>query len=144
MKVSKTKLSQLTPLAEGGFGKVYRVKGFTLTGDAAPLVYKEFTAEHDAQARSAEAAVAFRAKLSPADQAELDFYCAWPRALVTDGRLRVCGLLMPLIPREFFCELADGNGTMTISPREMGWLIASATQRRAAQSTSGRSITPCG
>ena len=52
MKVRKTKLTRLTPLAEGGFGKVYRVDGFTLPGDQAPLAYKEFTADHDAQGRS--------------------------------------------------------------------------------------------
>ena len=134
MKVRKTKLTRLSPLAEGGFGEVYRVDGFTLPGDQAPLAYKEFTADHDAQGRSAEAAVAFRAGLGPADQAELDFYCAWPRALVTDGRGRICGLLMPLIPREFFCQRVDDkSGKLTDKPREMSWLIAGAAQRQAAQ-----------
>jgi hypothetical protein len=133
MKVRKTKLTKLTPLAEGGFGKVYRVDGFTLPGDKTPLAYKEFTSEHDAQGRSAEAAVTFRDGLGAADQAELDFYCAWPRALVTDLRGKVCGLLMPLIPREFFCRLAADSGQMTDKPREMGWLIAGAVQRREAR-----------
>jgi hypothetical protein len=133
MKVRKTKLTKLTPLAEGGFGKVYRVDGFTLPGDKAPLAYKEFTADHDAQGRSAQAAVAFRAGLGPTDQAELDFYCAWPRAVVTDGRGKVCGLLMPLIPGDYFCKLADADGKMTDKPREMGWLIAGTVQRQAAR-----------
>ena len=134
MKVRKAKLGQLTFLAEGGFGKVFRVNEFTLPGDKTPLAYKEFTADHAAQARSARGAVAFRERLDPAERAELDYYCAWPRALVQDVRGAVCGLLMPLIPNEFFCQLADADsGQMTSRPREMGWLIASAAQRREAQ-----------
>ena len=134
MKVRKAKLGQLTFLAEGGFGKVYRANGFTLPGDRTPLAYKEFTADHAAQARSARAAVAFREGLDAAERTELDYYCAWPRALVEDVRGAVCGLLMPLIPDEFFCRLADADsGQMTSRPREMGWLIASAVQRREAQ-----------
>jgi hypothetical protein len=136
MEVRKTKLTKLTFLAKGGFGQVYRVEGFTLPGDKTALAYKEFTAEHAAQGRSAEAAVAFRDGLPAADRAELDFYCAWPRAIVTDGPGTTSGLLMPLIPEEFFCELADPDspsGQMTSKPREMGWLITSAAQRQAAR-----------
>jgi hypothetical protein len=134
MKVRKAKLGQLAFLAEGGFGKVFRANGFTLAADRTPLAYKEFTADHAAQVRSARAAVAFREGLDTADRTELDYYCAWPRALVEDARGAVCGLLMPLIPDEFFCRLPDvDSGQMTSRPRELGWLAASATQRREAQ-----------
>jgi len=134
MKVGKAKLGQLTFLAKGGFGQVFWVNGFTLPGDQTPLAYKEFTAEHAVQARSARAAVEFREGLDPAERAELDYYCAWPRALVEEAHGVVCGLLMPLIPGEFFCRLAEADsGQMTSRPREMGWLIASAAQRREAQ-----------
>ena len=41
---------------------------------------------------------------------------------------------MPLIPEQFFCRLPDpDSGQMTSRPREMGWLIASATQRQEAR-----------
>ena len=134
MKVRKTKLGQLTFLAEGSFGRVFRADQFTLRGDPAPLAYKEFTSHEAAQARSAKAAVAFRGKLSPGERAELDYYFAWPRALVHQTRRKVCGVLMPLIPDEFFCRLPDpDSGQMTSRPREMGWLIASATQRQEAR-----------
>ena len=49
MRVRKTKLGQLTPLAEGGFGKVYRVGGITCPVTRHALAYKEFTADHDAE-----------------------------------------------------------------------------------------------
>ena len=37
------------PLAEGGFGKVYRVAGYHLPGDHAALAYKEFTGSQQAE-----------------------------------------------------------------------------------------------
>jgi hypothetical protein len=133
VRVRKQDLGPLTFLAEGGFGKVFRAAAFTLPGDADPLAYKEFTVDRAGQARSAQAAVAFRAGLSPQEHAELDRFTAWPRGLVTEGK-DVCGLLMPLIPKEFFCRLADPQtGQMTSKPREMQWLIASQSQRAAAK-----------
>jgi hypothetical protein len=134
VKVTKAGLGHLAFLAEGGFGRVYRAGAFTLPGDATQLAYKEFTADHAKQARSAKTAVTFRAGLSPADRAELDRFTAWPRELVRDGSGAVCGFLMPLIPPEFFCRMADADsGKLTSKPREMSWLIASQQQRTAAQ-----------
>lgn len=134
MQVRKANLGQLTFLAEGGFGQVYRADEFNLPGDATALAYKEFTSEHARQGASARSVVAFRNKLSLADRTELDSYCAWPRALVEDDHGSVCGLLMPLIPPDFFCRMSDPDtGKPTSKPREMGWLIASAAQRREAK-----------
>lgn len=134
MPVRKADLGPLTPISEGGFGKVYRADGFTLPGDTTPLAYKEFTSQQAVQARAARAAVLFRDGLSAADRADLDSCCAWPRALVESENGSVCGLLMMLIPPDFFCELADTDTPNRVSrPREMGWLIASAAQRQAAE-----------
>ena len=133
MRVKKADLGQLIPLAKGGFGEVFRVPGYHLPGDHAALAYKEFTSEVDAQARSAEAAVSFRERLGRADRDDLDRCTVWPRALVED-KGKVAGLLMPLIPGEFFCDRADPDtGDMTSKPRDMQWLIASAEQRAAAR-----------
>jgi hypothetical protein len=134
MTVPRTALRQLTPLAEGGFGRIYRADGFTLPGDPTPLAYKEFTRQLAAQGRAANASVSFRDGLNGADRAKLDRYTAWPRAIVTDDKGTVCGVLMPLIPEEFFCQLDEaGDGTLVPKPREMGWLIAPAKQRQDAQ-----------
>lgn len=133
MKTGKASLGLLAPLAKGGFSEVFQVNEFRLHGDPAPLAYKEFTVAHAEQARSATAAVAFRDGLSPADRVELDRFFAWPKALVEDGHGAVCGLLMPLIQQEFFCnQLDSATGMMAARPRAMSWLIASAEQRAAA------------
>jgi serine/threonine protein kinase len=132
MRVKKADLGRLESLAEGGFGKVYRVPDYHLQGDPADLAYKEFTKEEAQQAHASQTAVAFRDNLSTAERAALDPYAAWPRAVVEDGRT-VVGLLMPLIPPDFFCELIDDKtGDRGTAPREMQWLIATQAQRDAA------------
>ena len=134
LTVKKADLGKLVPLAQGGFGQVFRVNSFLLPGNPAPLAYKEFTTAHAEQARSATTAVAFRAGLSDEDRADLDRCCAWPKALVEDPPGKVCGLLMPLIPAEFFCQQTDpDSGQPTSRPRSLAWLAASTKQRDAAK-----------
>jgi hypothetical protein len=134
LTVRKADLGQLVHLAGGTFGQVFRVDGFLLPGDLGPLAYKEFTTAHAEQARSATTAVAFRAGLSDEDRTDLDRCCAWPKALVEDPPGQVCGLLMPLIPAEFFYQQTDpDSGQPTSRPRSLAWLAASTRQRDAAK-----------
>jgi len=131
MMVSRAGLGRLTQIAAGTHGMVFKVEEFRLPGDSTPLVYKESTQD---QARSAQAAVGLWTRLSSTERADLGEYTAWPRGLVEDTRGMVCGLLMPLIPQEFFCRQADPDtGQMTFKPREMSWLIATQAQRSSAQ-----------
>ena len=132
-KISEASLGQLEHLGSGGFAEVFAVPDFTLPGDNTPLAYKRFTIEHAHQTRSAQAAVNFRASLGPADRADLDERTTWPRALVNDSAGSVSGLLMPLIPPQFFFQAPDHLGQMARKPREMSWLVSSAEQRNAAQ-----------
>ena len=131
MAVKKADLGHLDFLAEGGFGKVYRVASYRLPGDSSPLAFKEFTSQQAEQAKSARAAVKFRAGLSQADRDDLDLYASWPKELVEDAG-RDCGLLMPLIPDAFFCSLNDPSGGKTKRARDLGWLITTDVQRKAA------------
>lgn len=133
--VNKADIEPLAFLARGGFGMVYRVEKYQLPKDPTPLAYKEFTSDEDEQAQSAKNAVDFRESLAQADRAQLDLYGTWPRALVKAGG-KINGLLMPLIPTDFFCELADQNGDpgkATKKARDLQWLITTAEQRNAAK-----------
>ena len=134
MRIEKWRLKPLTRLSKGGFAVVYRVGGYHLPGDSADLAYKEFTRDADVQAKSAAAAVAYRDGLSPFDRADLDEHAAWPRALVEEPRGHVTGLLMPLIPQDYFCRMEDPDtGVLGQRPLEMTWLAAGAAQRAAVQ-----------
>lgn len=131
--VSRSVLGRLSLLGEGGFGRVFRIEEFRLPGDTTPFAYKEYTTEIAAQARSASAAVQFRQALSLAEQAEMDLFSVWPRALVIDGAGKICGCLMPLIPSEFFAQMTDPDtGHRASRPCEMQWLAASGSQRQTA------------
>ena len=133
-RIAKSSLGPLTPLAKGGLGQVYRVGGYHLPGDPADLAYKEFTSHVAEQANSARTAVEFRAGLDLAGQVDLDSHAAWPRALVEEPRNNVIGLLMPLIPADFFCPMEDPDtGQLEPKPLEMSWLAASAQQRAAVR-----------
>jgi hypothetical protein len=134
MSVKKSDLGTLEPIAKGGFGEVFRVAGNPIPGDKTPLAYKEFTAKIDAQRRSVKAAVAFRERLSQADRDDLDQCTVWPRELVTGADGKISGLLMQLIPGDFFCELIDPEtGKKTRKVRDMQWLATSQAQRDAAE-----------
>jgi uncharacterized protein YegL len=134
MRIRKADLGPLTPLADGAFGRVFRVHERVLPDLNGPLAYKEFSRDHLDQGWRAETAVAFREALESSERAELDRYCVWPCAVVEDEQETICGLLMPLIPTDFFCTMIDpDSGQVTSRPREASWLIASREQRIAAQ-----------
>ena len=132
--VKKTELGKLEPLAKGGFGEVFRVGTNPFPGDRTPLAYKEFTSDHEAQRRSARAAVAFCDGLGSDDRDDLDRCAVWPRAVVVDRGGEISGLLMRLIPRDFFCELLDSEtGQKGTKLRDLQWLAATQAQRDAAE-----------
>jgi hypothetical protein len=134
MGISRAELGQLTLIAEGGFGKVYRTD-HPLNGENGPSAYKEFTKDVGIQAAAVAAAVDFRnRRLLDDERALLDHYTAWPRELVEDDTGTVCGFLMPLVRDEFFCELiAVDTGQRSRKPREMQWLIARESTIQAAE-----------
>ncbi|GII62311.1 hypothetical protein Skr01_23960 [Sphaerisporangium krabiense] len=133
MSVREADLGSLTYIAEGAFAKVYKVEGYTMPGDRAPLAYKRFTQAYDQQARSAAATVAFRDGLSSRERDDLDRFSTWPRALVEDRPGNVSGLLMALIPQELFSRYLDENGALGSRPLLMEYLISTAEQRALAQ-----------
>ncbi|MGD0699476.1 MAG: hypothetical protein ABSA02_06295 [Trebonia sp.] len=134
MRVSEKSLGNPKLISEGGFGKVYRLEGYHLAGAATSLAYKKFTVDIDAQARSAERAVDFRDALTPDAQASLDQVAVWPLALVEGQGRAVTGLLMPLIPEDFFFK---GNDVMTGEQKDLArgieWLFTGEEYLAQAQ-----------
>src|SRR5947209_1925113 len=132
--VRKPDLGPLDEIALGAFGRVYKAPQFRLPDESDELAYKEFTTDHARQAQSARAVVGLWDRLDANERADLARYAAWPRALVHDPVSRVCGLLMPLLPQEFFAQQPDlTTGQVKNQPREMQWLIATQAQRSAAK-----------
>jgi hypothetical protein len=134
MRVSEKSLGSRKLLSEGGFGKVYRLEDYRLPGDATPLAYKEFSTDIADQARSAERAVDFRDSMSSRGQADLDQVAVWPRALVENQAGAIIGLLMPLIPNDFFFKGKDAmSGDEKDLTRGIEWLFTDAAYLAKAQ-----------
>lgn len=119
----------MTPIGSGAVGDVYRLDSFTLPGVSALLAFKEIKGsvsqkDRDVAERSMLAAVAFRDALSDADKADLDEYTSWPVAIVEDQGA-VVGLLMPLIPPDFFIPVSPPGGQRSSIVFELAFLAAS-------------------
>jgi hypothetical protein len=131
--VRRSALGRRTLIKSGGFGKVYRVDGFWLPGGRMALAYKEYTCDVAEQGCAARQAVEFWQHLDEKDRAVLGELTVWPRAIVEDDRGQICGVLMPLLPDDFFIELADASsGHRQKKPRELAWLATGRRQRVAA------------
>ena len=101
LSVARPDLGALgSKLGEGGQAKVHAVS-LTLPDVAGPLVFKHYRPGHRLSAGGLEALVRRRMRMPPAVRARLDVRAAWPvRTVAEDGE--VCGVLMPLIPDDFF------------------------------------------
>jgi hypothetical protein len=110
---------------------VYRVTNFSLPGQPA-LAYKELLPDL-AQAQRAEALAAmtrsvdFRNALCAADRDDLDEFTTWPIDLVED-RGRTYGVVMPLIPADFFLTAQPQSGPAMDVVFDLSWLCAKDSQ----------------
>lgn len=129
--IRKKDLGRLDFIAEGGVGAVHRVPQCTLPG-LPPLAYKELLPTLSSPDRrqaldSMTKAVAFRAALGPADRDDLDEYTTWPVDMVEDGGVP-CGLVMPLIPPDFFLKTRPPGGAPGSVVFDLSWLSAKDSQ----------------
>ncbi|WP_067804362.1 hypothetical protein [Actinomadura formosensis] len=98
--------------------------------DGGEYVFKSYTPEVRESVRpdALAAMTSWRLGLSAADRAELDRRCAWPRAVVMDGR-EVQGVLMRPAPVAMF-EVANGRTRTWSLPRHLDALARSEGQAR--------------
>ena len=122
--VDRAALGPMTEIAAGGFGIVYRLETFRLPGYG-PLAYKEFLAPPDPPtAANLEQIITFHDRLPAARRAIVDGCAAWPLRVVVD-RGAVVGLVMPLVPEDFFFVQQLPSGKPDKRPIAAQWLIVS-------------------
>ena len=105
LRVRRDQLGPQELIAEGADGRVFRLTAPHLPSPH-PLAFKEIrqtlgAAEHARVVNSMERAVAIRATMDTDTQAEIDRVTTWPTAIVEERGATV-GVLMPLLPSEFF------------------------------------------
>ena len=122
LTVDRSRLGAMTELDSGAAGVVYRLDGYRLPGFG-PLGYKQYKNTQGADAdRNLYELVAFRRNLPPTEMAVIDANTAWPLQVVTE-RGRVCGLVMQLIPGEFFSNQTLPSGRTTTVVTKAQWLV---------------------
>jgi hypothetical protein len=104
-------------LGSGGQGTVFLAPAISLPDVPGPLVYKEYRPDHRPP-HGLQAVVARRLRMDQATRSRLDRLTVWPVRQVVDGG-QVRGVLMRLIPHEFFQERVKPSGSPTRSLREV-------------------------
>lgn len=146
MRVKRSRLGPMDPIAKGAEGQVYRLTSPSVAGAGQPLAFKELlpslTPAHRAQAVDAmEHAVALRDAMDPADRAELDRVTTWPIAIVEEKGATV-GTVMPLIPSDYFTTTNPPNGPSSTVVFEFAYLCASDTYLKNAGIDTGTAGDP--
>jgi hypothetical protein len=130
--VDRSALGPMTEIGRGGFAVVHELKQFSLPGQPR-IAYKEFIAAPDpTTVANLTEVVDFRENLDPHRRQVLDGSAAWPlRLVVANGG--VVGILMPLVPDDFFFVQALPSGKMWRAPSEAQWLIVDPAKAAAAR-----------
>ncbi|AXX28279.1 hypothetical protein KCV87_15760 [Actinosynnema pretiosum subsp. pretiosum] len=108
-------------LGSGGQAKVFSAPHAELPDEPGPLVYKRYRAGH-APSHGLAAVVARRLRMDGVTRHRLDRSAAWPlRTVEEDGE--VLGVLMRLIPDEYFQDRTRSGGEPTRTLREIQHLF---------------------
>jgi DNA-binding helix-hairpin-helix protein with protein kinase domain len=108
-------------IGEGGQAKVYRAPGITLPDVRGPLVFKRYRSGQSPP-HGLHTVVAKRLRMDARAMRSLDLRAAWPVRVVED-RGAVCGVLMPLIPDDYFRQRLLPSGESDRSLQEIQHLL---------------------
>jgi hypothetical protein len=119
---ARTEIGSLGPLlGSGGQGSVHAVPDISLPDVSGALVFKEYHRGQEPP-HGLQTLVSRRLRMDDATRAKLDRLTAWPVRLVEeDGQ--VCGVLMRLIPDEYFQQRTTPSGKSTRTLREIQHLF---------------------
>jgi serine/threonine protein kinase len=122
--VRKPELGRLDQLASGGNGVIYRVPDYHLASAPQDLVYKEFRrGKVTVQRASLLRIVRVRSRLEERKRQTFDQLTAWPLQVVEEADGTVAGVVMPLIPQQFFEQVHLPSGRFEVIAREVQHLF---------------------
>src|SRR5690348_1826362 len=124
--VERSSLGQIQHLADGGTAKVYRCLELKLPG-MADLVYKEYkpktrTAAGPSLLSGLLSLAQFRDGLTPKQRDGWDRKLIWPLRVVVENGEAV-GILMKLIPNEYFITVRSLSGSTITKPAEIDMVL---------------------
>lgn len=125
--VPRAALGPLEPLAKGGTAVLYRVPSYQ-PQPGVELVYKAYKQKIRDKAGPAllpglQAIVSLPGRLPSGHRAVLEDRTIWPTQVVIDESSAATGILMRLIPGEYFQAVKRPSGKVSNEPRELGLLF---------------------
>jgi hypothetical protein len=126
--VQRSALGRIEPLATGGTAKVYRCPDLSLPG-LGDLVFKEYKPKTRQSAGPSLLSgllslAQFRESLTRKQREGWDRKLIWPLRVVVEGNEAV-GILMKLIPREYFITVRTLTGSSVTKPAEIDMVLGS-------------------
>lgn len=136
-------LGEMEYLSGGGQSTIYRLPSYTLHNAPGPFIYKEYH-KHlgEVSGHGLAGVIAVRESLDAKEREWLDRCAIWPLRVVVE-RGAVTGVIMRLIPDEFFQQITLPSGRAARLPREaqplliakklcekLGWPYAEPRQRK--------------
>jgi hypothetical protein len=116
-------LGELEYLSGGGQSTIYRLPSYTLRSAPGPFIYKEYH-KHlgEVSGQGLAGVIAVRESLDAKEREWLDGSAIWPLRVVVERGV-VTGVIMRLIPDEFFQQIALPSGRSERVPREVQHLL---------------------
>jgi hypothetical protein len=121
-RISRSSVGALGLIAEGGQAKVYEATELRLSGESRPLAFKEYY-DKTISISGLDRLATFRRRLSDRDRPILDVLANWPVCVVENEVGGADGLILPLIPPDFFYDLRLPDGSAKHVPRDAEFLL---------------------
>jgi hypothetical protein len=125
-RLQRSRLGSLDLIGKGGQARVYLAPELKVPGTSGPLVFKEYRRK-TISINGLDGMTAFRLRLEGRDRSVLDAITNWP-VRVVEGSAGADGVVLPLIPPEFFHELHLPAGARKRRPRD-GQYLAQPPER---------------
>jgi hypothetical protein len=120
-RLQRSQLGTLDAFAKGGQARIYMAADLVLAGEQGPFVFKEYK-DKRISISGLDGVAALRHRLSDDDRAVLDVLANWPVRVVERADGGADGVIIPLIPDDFFYELRLPSGTRKRRPRDGEYL----------------------
>jgi serine/threonine protein kinase len=121
-RISRSSVGALELIGEGGQAKVYKATELQLSGESRQLAFKEYY-DKSTSISGLDRLATFRRRLSDRDREILDILANWPVRVVENEAGVTDGLIVPLIPRDFFYDLQLPDGSTRRVPRDAEFLL---------------------
>ncbi|WP_045744167.1 hypothetical protein [Actinoplanes rectilineatus] len=129
--VDASVLGPMSTLSSGANGVIRRLEAFRLPGVPGDLVFKEYRPAGPAVSLGGLVKlVGVRQRMVAQRRAALDELAAWPLHVVTGTAGQAAGVLMRLIPDDYFEEMTLPSGARKRVAREVQHLIADPARAR--------------